>query len=102
MRERGAIAIYSVILIVTIVFFSITSEKSVRPEVLSEDIEGPSVTINGRLFEPSVIDRSNDGRIIIIVDQEDLYVGENILEIQWGSSLPSIMTAKLPTELRQH
>ena len=102
MRERGAIAIYSVILFVTIVFFSITSERSAQSEDPSREISGPSVMINGRLFEPSVVEQGEDGRIIIIVDQEDLYVGENILEIQWGSSLPSIMTAELPTELRQH
>ena len=102
MRERGAIAIYSAILIVTIVFFSITSEKSALPEVQSPDADGPNVTINGRLFEPSFVDYGEAGRIVIIVDQKDLFVGENILEIQWGSSLPSIMTAELPFELQNH
>ena len=66
MRERGAIAIYSVILIVTIVFFSITAEKSVQSEEMVGDTGGPSVTINGRLFEPSVVKQGDDGRIIII------------------------------------
>lgn len=102
MRERGAIAIYTVLLIATVVFFSITSERSVQSEELAPEGIGPSVMINGRSFEPSLVEPGENSRMIIIVGQEDIFVGENTLEILWGNEPPSTMTAEVPAETQQH
>ena len=98
MRERSAIAIYMVLPIVTIAFFSITAEKSVQPEELPPDNSGPSIMLNGRAFDPSFVDQGEAGRMVIVVDQEDLYIGENTVEIHWGMKPPATMKAELPAE----
>lgn len=102
MRERGVFGTYAVLLIATVVFFSITSGKSVPTDDQAQGSDGPSVVINGRSFEPSVVESGEEGRMIVIVDQQDLFVGENTLEIYWGSAPPSTMTADLPSERQKH
>jgi hypothetical protein len=102
MRERGAFGFFAAIVIATILFFSIAADET-DESVNRTQREGiPTVIINGRLFNPSFIDQGNAGRMIIVVDQDDLFIGENTVEIHWGSAPPSTMTADLPAELQQH
>jgi hypothetical protein len=59
------------------------------------------VMINGRAFEPSFIDQGQDGRMIVVVEQEDLYAGENTVEIHWGDKPPATLTAELPEDTKK-
>jgi len=102
MRERGAFRFFLVILIVTIVFFSMAADETDRSAGENQNGSTPTVMINGRSFDPSFVDQGDAGRMVIVVDQQDLFIGENTVEIHWGNAPPSTMTAELPAELQQH
>ena len=102
MRERGALGFYAVILIVTVIFFTVTAgDEYVQAADESRESSEPTVMINGRAVVPSFVDQGKAGRMVIVVDQEDLFIGENTVEIHWGSTVPSTMTAELPSELQK-
>ena len=102
MRERGAFRFFLVILIVTIVFFSMAADETDRSAGENQNGRTPTVMINGRSFDPSFVDQGGAGRMVIIVDQQDLFIGENTVEIHWGNEPSSTMTAELPADLQQH
>ena len=93
MRERGAFSFLAIMLVCAAVFYALTDS----PEPAAAKSE-TVVMINGRVFEPSFVEQGQDGRIIVVVGQEDLYAGENTVEIHWGEKSPSIMTAELPAD----
>jgi len=102
MRERGAFRFFLAMLIVTIVFFSMTADETNRSAGEKQIGSAPTVMINGRSFDPSFVDQGDSGRMVIIVDQQDLFIGENTVEIYWGDAPSSLMTAELPAGLQQH
>lgn len=99
MREQSSYIFLGIVLIVTIVFFSFAVNEPIQPMVEFQDGDGPTVLINGQPFSPSFSDHT--GRMIIVVDQDDLFVGENIVEILLGSAQSSILTAELPSDSKQ-
>ena len=103
MQDRGAFKCLGGLLALTIVFFVFSSDERDQPATGIQAVGTPTVMINGRLFNPSFIAGGNtdSGRMVIVVDEADLFVGENTVEIQWDSA-PSAMTAKLPSGLQQH
>jgi hypothetical protein len=102
MRERGAFGFFLVVLIVTIVFFSVATDETDRYKGENQSGSIPTVMINGRSFDPSFVDQGDAGRMVIVVDRQDLFIGENTVEIHWGNAPSSTMTAELPAELQQH
>ncbi len=96
MREKSSCIFLGIVLIVTIVFFSFAINEPIQPMVEVQASDAPTVLINGQSFSPSFSDHA--GRMIIVVDQDDLFVGENTVEILLGSAPSSIMTAELPSE----
>ena len=96
MREKSSCIFLGIILIVTIVYFSFAIKEPVQPMVEVQESDAPTVLINGQSFSPSISDHT--GRMIIVVDQDDLFVGENTVEILLGSAQSSIMTAELPSD----
>jgi hypothetical protein len=96
MREQSSCIFLGVVLIVTIVFFSFAINDPIQPVVEVQESDGPTVLLNGQSFNPSFSDHS--GRMIIVVDQDDLFVGENTVEILLGSAQSLILTAELPSE----
>ena len=103
MQDRGAFRCLGGIFALTILFFVFSSDEVDQPANATQATDVPIVMINGRIFDPSIIDSSttDSGRMVIIVDEADLFVGENTVEIHWGSP-PVAMTAELPTGLQQH
>ncbi len=95
MRERGAFGFLGVILLLTILFFVIETDQPANRMLVNND---PTVMINGQPFQPSLIDRGDAGRMIIVIDQDDLYIGENTVEIHWGGVPSSTLTAEIPLE----
>jgi len=103
MRERGAFGFLGIILIVTILFFSIQSDQTEQTANIVHDGGGmPVIVINGRPFNSNFTAQGNEGRMVIVVDQGDLFVGENTVELLWGSAPISTMTAELPSEVQKH
>lgn len=74
------------------VFYSLTDDPQ-TPVADNENADRTVVMINGRAFEPNFIDEGKDGRMIVVVEEEDLYDGENTVEIHWGEKPPASMTA---------
>ena len=89
-------------LIVTIIFFSVAVDETEHLNNVADVDGGPKVIINGQSFSPNLVDRGDDGRIVIVIDRDDLFVGENTVEIQWGDEPPMTITAELPSESQQH
>ena len=103
MRERGAFGFFAVIVIVTIWFFSLAANEADQYANGTREDGIPTVIINGRSFESSFVAQGNGNvdRRIIVVDQDDLFVGENTVEIHWGSGPSSTMMAELPSGSQQ-
>jgi len=99
MRERGAFGFLGLILIVTIIFFTIEADQTEQTASGIHDGGMPVIVINGRPFNSNYTVQGNEGRMVIVVDQDDLFVGENTVELLWGSAPISTMTAELPSEL---
>jgi len=102
MRERGAFGFLGIILLVTIVFFAIEGEQAVSTVSGAHSGGVPVIIINGRPLESNFIVQGDEGRVVIVVDQGDFFVGENTVEFRWGSAPLSTMTAELPAELQKH
>ena len=103
MRERGAFGFLGVMLVVTIMFFALQADQTELPVSGINKSGVPVIMINGRSFDPSFMDQGDEGRMIIVVDQDDLFIGENTVEFRWGNNAPSsTMTAELPSGRQQH
>lgn len=100
MRERGAFGFLGIILVVTILFFAMEIDQpELSPTVIHQG-GLPVVMINGRSFDPSFVTQGDDSRMIIVINQDDLFVGENTVEFRWGDATISTMTAELPSGLQ--
>ncbi len=100
MQDRGAFRCLGGILAVTILYFIFSSDELDQLANGIQAADVPVVMINGRIFDPSSIDYSttDTGRMVIIVDEADLFVGENTVEIHWGSAPASMMQAELSAD----
>jgi|GEM_PF-2348893 len=101
MRERGAFGFFAILLIVTILFFSLASDDTGPVTDGAHGNAMPTVMINGRSFTPDSADAGKTGRMVIVIDQDDLFVGENTVEIVWGETPAPVITAELPTVSRE-
>ncbi len=99
MRERGAFGFLGIILLLTLLFFATEQEQTVSNGAHNGRL--PVIMINGRPFESNFIVQGDEGRVVIVVDQDDLFVGENTVELRWGSAPLSTMTADLPSETQK-
>lgn len=101
MRERGAFGFLGIILVITILFFAIeTDQTELSPSVVHQG-GVPVVMINGRPFDPSFVTQGDASRMVIVIDKDDLFVGENTVEFRWGNAALSTMTAELESELQR-
>jgi hypothetical protein len=96
MREQRSCIFLGIVLIATIVYFSFVIDEPIQPVVEAQQSNAPIVLINGQSFTPGFNDHA--GRMIIVVDQDDMFVGENTVEILLDSAKSSILTAELPSE----
>jgi len=97
MRERGAFGFFAILLIVTILFFSLASDETGPVTDGAQRNGAPTVMINGRSFTPDSTDAGKTGRMVIVIDRDDLFVGENTVEIVWGETPAPVRTAEVPT-----
>ena len=102
MRERGPFTFLAILMFASALYYSVTPDETVESTATSQAGPETLVIINGRTVEPSYVDTGNDGRVVVLVEEEDLYPGENTVELQWGEKPPSTMRAELPAENAKH
>ena len=94
MREKGPFVFLGVIFMVTIWFFSMGADRFASGDhsIVTESL--PSIVINGQSYRPTHVDRDKEGRMVVIIDRDDLFEGENTLELRWTDLAPSMIAAE--------
>ncbi|MDH3978866.1 MAG: hypothetical protein OEU86_10130 [Gammaproteobacteria bacterium] len=94
MREKGPFVFLGVIFMVTIWFFSMGADRFASGDHSSATKPLPSIVINGRAYLPTHVDRDEEGRMVVIIDRDDLFEGENTVELRWTDVSSSMIAAE--------